>query len=199
MKRADNKTKRAAIWPHFVLVPVTVVTIYPVLYVAKLALSGTRGISASASPIPDAVDFSAFQTVVSNTDQHGTWLFGTQMMNSLIIASLTTVLGIALACSAAYGFSRFEFPGRRVGLLSFLATQMFPGILTMIPLYVLMQMLGLLDSTFGLTLVYATTSIPFCTWMLKGYFDTIPLDLEESALIDGASMFTIFWKIICII
>ncbi len=196
MKRASRKRGLISSWPHFVLVPVTVVTIYPVLYVAKLALSGTRGISASASPIPDTINLEAFNTVVSNTDQHGTWLFGAQMMNSLIIAGLTTVLGIALACSAAYGFSRFEFPGRRVGLLSFLATQMFPGILTMIPLYVLMQMLGLLDSTFGLTLVYATTSIPFCTWMLKGYFDTLPRELEESARIDGASRFVVFTRII---
>ncbi len=183
-------------WAHVVLVPITVVTLYPVLYVVKLALAGTTGVTSSPSPFPTTFDTTAFVQVVSRTDAQGTWLFGAQLMNSLIIAVLTTVLGITLACTAAYGFARFEFPGRRAGLLAFLATQMFPGILTMIPLYVLMQKLGLLDSSMGLTLVYATTSIPFCTWMLKGYFETLPRELEESAVIDGASRFTIFWRII---
>ncbi len=180
--------------PHVLLVPISVATLYPVLYVVKLAFSGNDG--GSASPIPTSISFDAFTAVIGNTDSHGNWLFGQQLLNSLVIAGLTTVLGIILACTAAYGFARFEFPGRRVGLLGFLATQMFPGILTMIPLYVLMQKLNLLDSIAGLTLVYATTSIPFCTWTLKGYFDTLPPELEESAYIDGASRFTIFTKII---
>ena len=191
MKRGANQW-----WAHLALVPITVMTLYPVLYVVKLAFAGTGGVTASILPIPTTFDTSAFVQVVTRTDSHGTWLFGAQMFNSIVIAGLTTVLGIALACTAAYGFARFEFPGRKVGLLAFLATQMFPGILTMIPLYVLMQKLGLLDSIMGLTLVYATTSIPFCTWMLKGYFDTLPRELEESARIDGASRFTIFWRII---
>lgn len=189
------KTTRSWL-PHLLLIPVSIVTLYPVLYVIKLSLAGTGGVTASISPIPTTFDTSAFVEVITRTDAQGTWLFGAQMLNSIIIAGLTTVLGIVLACTAAYGFARFEFPGRRVGLLAFLATQMFPGILTMIPLYVLMQKLGLLDSVMGLTLVYATTSIPFCSWMLKGYFDTLPRELEESALIDGASRFTIFIRII---
>ena len=73
---------------------------------------------------------------------------------------------------------------------------MFPGVLMMIPLYFIMDKLGLLDCWLGLVLVYSTTAIPFCVWMLKGYFDTIPRDLEESALIDGASRAMIFWRII---
>ncbi len=196
-KAAPSQRGVGPAWlPHVLLVPVTVATLYPVLYVVKLALSGTEGVSASASPFPSSVSLDAFETVVTHSDSHGNWLFGIQLLNSVIIAGLTTVLGIVLACTAAYGFARFDFPGRRAGLLGFLATQMFPGILTMIPLYVLMQKLGLLDSIAGLTLVYATTSIPFCTWTLKGYFDTLPRELEESAYIDGASRFTIFTKII---
>ncbi len=196
MSGSSNYTGKTIWWPHLLLVPVTIATLYPVLYVVKLSLAGTGGVSASVSPLPSTFDFTAFETVVSRTDAQGTWLFGVQMLNSIVIAGLTTVLGIGLACTAAYGFARFEFPGRRMGLLGFLATQMFPGILTMIPLYVLMQKLNLLDSIAGLTLVYATTSIPFCTWMLKGYFDTLPRELEESAVIDGASRFTIFVRII---
>jgi arabinogalactan oligomer/maltooligosaccharide transport system permease protein len=124
------------------------------------------------------------------------WLFGRQLLNSLIVALCTTILGIFLATTAAYAFSRFRFPGRRAGLLSFLVIQMFPGTMMMIPLYILVSSLGLLDQLLGLILVYSTTAIPFCVWMLKGYFDTIPRELEESAIIDGASRLRIFWSII---
>lgn len=187
---------RAPWWPHLLLVPVTFVTLYPVLYVVKLALAGTVGATSSAWPLPTTFDLSAFSAVIGRHDAHGTWIFGAQLGNSLVIAGLTTVLGIVLAASAAYGFARFSFPGREAGLLGFLATQMFPGILTLIPLYVLIEALGLLDSIAGLVLVYATTAVPFCTWTLKGYFDTLPKDLEESAILDGASRLTIFLRII---
>ncbi|MCB9639456.1 MAG: sugar ABC transporter permease [Myxococcales bacterium] len=123
-------------------------------------------------------------------------LFWRQLLNSVVIAFFTTLLGVFLACTAAYAFSRFRFPGREAGLMSFLVSQMFPGTLMMIPLYILMSRLGLLNSLLGLTLVYSTTSIPFCVWMLKGYFDTIPKEIEEAALMDGASRTLIFLRII---
>jgi arabinogalactan oligomer/maltooligosaccharide transport system permease protein len=123
-------------------------------------------------------------------------LFWRQLMNSVFVALITTLLGVFLACTAAYAFSRFRFPGKDAGLMSFLISQMFPGTLMMIPLYILMSRLGLLNSLLGLTLVYSTTSIPFCVWMLKGYFDTIPKEIEEAALMDGASRTLIFVKII---
>ncbi len=124
------------------------------------------------------------------------WLFGRQLLNSVVAALVTTLFGIFLACTAAYAFSRFRFPGRRAGLLSFLVIQMFPGTMMMIPLYILVDKLGLLDQLLGLVLVYSVSAIPFCVWTLKGFFDTIPRELEESALIDGASRIRIFWSII---
>lgn len=123
-------------------------------------------------------------------------LFFRQLWNSVFVSLITTILGIFLACTAAYAFSRFEFVGRETGLMSFLVSQMFPGTLMMIPLYILISKLGLLNSLLGLTLVYSTTSIPFCVWMLKGYFDTIPREIEEAAIIDGASRTMIFVRII---
>jgi arabinogalactan oligomer/maltooligosaccharide transport system permease protein len=107
----------------------------------------------------------------------------------------TTVLGVVLACTAAYAYSRFRFPGRNAGLISFLVTQMFPGTLMLIPLYLILDWLHLLDRNAGLVFVYSTTAIPFCVWMLKGYFDTIPKELEEAARVDGASNFVIFYRI----
>jgi arabinogalactan oligomer/maltooligosaccharide transport system permease protein len=104
---------------------------------------------------------------------------------------------VSLACTAAYAFSRFRFPGRRAGLMSFLVSQMFPGTLMLIPLYILIvKVLGLGSSYIGLVVVYAITAIPFCVWMLKGYFDTIPRELEESAIMDGASAATVFFRIV---
>jgi arabinogalactan oligomer/maltooligosaccharide transport system permease protein len=117
--------------------------------------------------------------------------------NSAIVAAATTLLGVFLACTAGYAFSRFRFPGRRIGMLSFLVSQMFPGTLLLLPLYIIIVSWLDLGNTFtGLVLVYAVTSIPFCVWMLKGYFDTIPIEIEESAIMDGASRQAIFFRII---
>jgi arabinogalactan oligomer/maltooligosaccharide transport system permease protein len=113
------------------------------------------------------------------------------------VAAATTVVGVFLASTAGYAFSRFRFPGRRTGLMAFLVSQMFPGVLMLIPLYIIIvEVLGLGNNYLGLILIYATTAIPFCVWMLKGYFDTIPRELEESAIMDGASQATIFLRIV---
>ncbi|HEU0053544.1 MAG TPA: ABC transporter permease subunit, partial [Longimicrobium sp.] len=143
------------------------------------------------TPWPEHWSAANFVSVM--TDQP----FAKWIVNSTIVAVFTTILGVFLACTAAYAFSRFNFPGRRVGMLSFLVSQMFPGTLMMIPLYIIIvQTLGLGSSRIGLVIVYATTSVPFSVWMLKGYFDTIPRELEEAAIIEGASAGRIFWRII---
>ena len=179
---------------HLFLVGFTVATLTPLLYVLKLAFSGDRKGLSTLSFVPSSPTFDNFIAVVTRSER-GEWIFGHHLFNSVIIAIATTILGITLACTAGYAFSRFKFPGKNAGLLSFLVSQMFPGVMMMIPLYIIMQKLGLLNQQLGLILVYSTTAIPFCVWMLKGYFDTIPKDLEESAVIDGAGKFLIFWKI----
>jgi arabinogalactan oligomer/maltooligosaccharide transport system permease protein len=182
---------------HGVLAFCTIVTLYPLMIVLRIALSpGNSGANKSLSPIPAEWSFDNFASVVSASSAQGEWLFGRQLLNSVVISVATTILGIFLATTAAYAFSRFRFPGRKMGLMAFLVSQMFPGVLMMVPLYMIMQAMGLLNASLGLIIVYATTAIPFCVWMLKGYFDTIPKDLEESAIMDGASQFTIFWRII---
>ena len=185
----------ARLLTHLVLILITLVTLYPLMLVLKIAFGSAGSFDAGLSPWPAEVSLDNFRAVVSESTPDGEWLFGRQLLNSAVIAIATTVLGIFLACTAGYAFSRFRFPGRRAGLMAFLVSQMFPGVMMMIPLYLILQHLGLLNQPMGLVLVYATTAIPFCVWMLKGYFDTIPRDLEESAIIDGASRFTIFWRI----
>ena len=126
----------------------------------------------------------------------GNWLFGIQLFNSLVISLITACIGLAFSCTAAYAMSRFVFPGKDAGMSFFLVTQMFPGVVMAIPLYILMSKLNLLNSSFGLALVYSATAVPFCTWNLKGYFDTIPKDIEDAARMDGASQWVIFTKIV---
>jgi arabinogalactan oligomer/maltooligosaccharide transport system permease protein len=181
---------------HVVLVVAAVVTLYPVLWVVRMALTPGQAFAAGLSPIPETVSLQNFKDVVGHTDLSGTWVFGHQVLNSVVISAATAIVGVSLATTAAYAFSRFRFPGSELGMRALLLTQMFPGTLMMIPLYILLDVLGLLDTKLGLVLVYATTSIPFSVWMLKGYFDTIPKDLEEAARLDGASPPRIFWSII---
>jgi arabinogalactan oligomer/maltooligosaccharide transport system permease protein len=134
--------------------------------------------------------------VFSTRDGLGNALFPIQLLNSLIVSVATTVVGLAVSTTAAYAFSRFRFPGRDEGMKAFLVTQMFPGVVMAVPLYILLDELRLLNNMMGLALVYSTTSVPFSVWMLKGYFDTIPKELEEAALVDGASQWYIFWRIV---
>jgi arabinogalactan oligomer/maltooligosaccharide transport system permease protein len=190
---------------HGILALATLVAVYPVLWVISIAFSGRQDLAiADLPPHPTALD--RLRTVVPWPDQWSLSNFVSVMTdqpfahwlgNSVLVAAATTLLGVFLACTAGYAFSRFRFPGRRAGLMSFLISQMFPGTLTLIPLYIiLVKWLGLGSSYLALILVYATTAIPFCVWMLKGYFDTIPRELEESAIMDGASPSTVFLRII---
>ncbi len=181
---------------HATLILVSLAVLYPVLWVLKMALTPSQAFSLDPTPWPQEVSFQNFVDVVSTTDATGGWLFGRQLFNSVVVSVLTSVVGICLSCTAGYAMSRWAFPGRDAGMSLFLITQMFPGIVMLIPLYILLDTAGLLDSMTGLALVYSTTAIPFCTWNLKGTFDTIPRDLEEAARIDGASPWQIFWMVV---
>ena len=181
------------VFPHVVLAIASVFALYPVLWVLELALSAQGDVSSLS--IGSSIDFQNFADVVGASDATGRWMFGRQLANSLVVSCATAVVGVVVSCTAAYAFSRFRFPGRDAGLLTLLVTQTFPGVVVLIPIYVLLDTLGLVDSLVGLVLVYSTTSIPFSTWMLKGYFDTIPREMEEAALMDGASPFMIFVRI----
>lgn len=199
-----NKPRRHLLL-HVALIAFTLLASYPVLWVIALAFSGQQSVGIVDLPKDPAfldrlravMPIPAHFSVTNFTEAWTEQAFGRWMLNSAIVSLMTTVLGVFLACTAAYAFSRFRFPGRNTGMLMFLVSQMFPGTLMLIPLYIIIvKWLGLGNTYFGLVIVYATTAIPFCVWMLKGYFDTIPIDIEESALIDGASRQTIFFHII---
>lgn len=111
--------------------------------------------------------------------------FLTWLTNSILVAVITMGSSMLVATSAAFAFSRFRFKGREMGLIFFLALQAFPGVLSLVPVAQLLAALGLYGSKLGLVFAYTTGTLIFCTWNLKGYFDTIPIDLEEAGMIDG--------------
>lgn len=181
---------------HMGLVLACAASLYPVLWVVKMALSPAQSLSLSINPFPETVTFDHFRDVLSSHDSQGRWLFGRQLLASIVVSGATTLVGLSLAVTAAYALSRFRFPGKDAGMQTLLVTQMFPATLMLVPLYRLLQTLGLLDSWGGLVLVYSTSSLPFCVWMLKGYFDTIPRELEEAAVMDGASPWQVFTRVV---
>jgi arabinogalactan oligomer/maltooligosaccharide transport system permease protein len=193
------------VWLHLALILMVILTIYPILWVLTVAFSGQQQLMfvdlpaeptaldrlRAVIPWPSQISMQNFLDVFTQQP------FGRWLLNSAAVAAATTIVGVFLATTAGYAFSRFRFPGRRAGMMSFLISQMFPGTLTLVPLYIIIvQWLQLGSNYLGLILLYSTTAIPFCVWNLKGYFDTVPRELEESALMDGASPAMIFWKII---
>ncbi|MFP4015822.1 MAG: sugar ABC transporter permease [Halanaerobiales bacterium] len=116
--------------------------------------------------------------------------------NSITVGLASSALTVALVTFTTYAFSRLEFFGRKYGLMVMLILQMFPAMMNMVAIYILLSLVGLLDTHIGLVLVYAGGAIPYNTWLMKGYMDTLPKSLEEAAIIDGASRAAIMWKII---
>jgi multiple sugar transport system permease protein len=116
-----------------------------------------------------------------------TTTFGRYFLNSFIVATSSVALGLTVSTCAAYSFSRFRFRGRDQILFAFLIINMFPQILLLVPLFIIMRGLGILNTYFSLILAYSTFTIPFSVWMLTGFFDALPRELEEAARVDGAT------------
>ncbi len=116
--------------------------------------------------------------------------------NSLFVSVCTTVLAVLVAVPAAYAFSRFSFPGRRFLFFSVLLRNMFPAVIFLVPLFILMRMLGLVNTHGSLILTYLTFGLPLAIWLLKGFYDNIPIQLEQAARIDGATRFQAFFLIV---
>jgi multiple sugar transport system permease protein len=116
--------------------------------------------------------------------------------NSLVVSTLTTVLAVVVAVPAAYAFSRFRFPGRTVLFFSVLLRNMFPAVIFLVPLFILMRWLGLVNTLWSLVLTYLTFGLPLAIWLLKGFYDNIPIQLEQAARIDGATRFQAFRLIV---
>ncbi|MDP9750844.1 sugar ABC transporter permease [Thermoanaerobacter pentosaceus] len=174
---------------YSLLVVISLIVIIPILWIIGSSLSPGDSLF-SSTLIPKNPSLIHYRNLLTNSD------FPLWYKNTLKIATINMVVSVFLSTSSAYVFSRYRFRGRKPTLMVMLVLQMFPSFLAMTAIYVLLLQLGLLDTHLGLILVYATGQIPYNTWVAKGYFDGISRSMDEAAKIDGASNFTIFYKII---
>lgn len=181
---------------HTLLIGAVIFALYPILWVLSLAFSAGESPELGPIPVPDQFSMEHVEAVALRRSDDGTWIFALQLGNSLLISIATALFAVAIATPAAYALSRFTFVGKKLTLGAMLATQMFPGVAAAIPLYLLMDALGLIDTRSGLVLVYATSAVPFAIFQLRSAFDAIPKDLEEAAMVDGATRFGAFRRVV---
>lgn len=174
---------------HVTLVCASAIALFPVAWVLLTSLKVDR---ASWSRPADFSDL--------GLANYGDVLFGTPFIgwfaNSVLVAGGATLLAVFIAATSGYAASRMRFPGRRQMMWMFLVVQMFPAAVLIVPLFRVMSDLGLLNSYGGLILAQCTVAVPYCGWMLKAYFDTIPISIDEAGRIDGLSPFGTFWRLI---
>jgi arabinogalactan oligomer/maltooligosaccharide transport system permease protein len=176
---------------HAVLLVATAATLYPILQIVAISLRpADRLYSTSLAIIPPDATLEAYPTVLFERD------FLLWLRNSFVVAAGVTLIGVVLAATAGYAFSRFRFAGWRAALLAFLVSQLFPATMLMLPLYVIMRHLGLLDSFAGLAIAYTATALPFCVWTMRGYSDTVPVEIEQAALVDGCTPWQAFTQVL---
>ncbi len=190
MGKATAETFRPAL-SYLALAVFALFAIYPIVQIVTIALRpGDQLLSTSLSPIPKGATLANFRILLTETP------FLRWLGTSTLIALTVTVTGVALASTAGYALSRFRFLGLSTMLNGLLVTQMFPATMLLLPLYLILIKLSLINSYLGVTIIYAATALPFCIWQLKGYYDTIPPSLEEAAGIDGCSRWQSFYLIV---
>ncbi|RME72893.1 MAG: sugar ABC transporter permease [Planctomycetota bacterium] len=166
----------------------------PLVWVLDLALRD--GAQLGSAIDPTRWGWQTFEALFARRDASGWPLFVRQLCNSLLVAGCTAVVATSVSATAAYALSRFRFVGRDRGLRLLLAVQMFPGVVALVPIYLILDGLGLIDRLAGLVLVYASTAIPFSVWMLKGFYDQVPVEIEEAARLDGANRWQVFRHVV---
>ncbi|MEK7746271.1 MAG: carbohydrate ABC transporter permease, partial [Elusimicrobiota bacterium] len=161
---------------HFALLSACALCAYPLLRMLSVSLRpGDRLISTDLAIIPAGASLASYRDVLYGTG------FLAWLWNSLVITVTTSFVGVSLASTAAYAFSRFKFPGSRLGLTLLLGTQMIPAAMLLLPLFLMIMRLGLVNTYLGMVLASSVSSMPFRIWLRKGYYDTVPRSLDEAA------------------
>jgi len=186
-RNQQHEGRLRTIGAHLVLLHFVVLTLLPLVWILDIALSPGNALGGTLGGPYTGEHFS------NMLESESFWLW---MRNSLIVSLGTTLLGLVVAVPAGYAFSRYRFTGRDVSMFAFLLVQMFPGIIILVPYFLVMKTLGLLNSHLGLILAYCVTALPLCVWMLKGFFDTVPRELEEAAQLDGCNQVQVFTKVV---
>ncbi|WP_037887903.1 sugar ABC transporter permease [Streptomyces sp. NRRL S-87] len=188
VRRRGERSPLASFGLHATLAVAAMIAVFPVLWVLLTSLKPAK--YAITTDFFKEPTLDNYRYLVDETS------FFTWFGNSALIAAVTTVLGVLIAATTGYAVSRFKFPGMRPLMWTLLITQMFPMAILIVPLYNLMGDMGLLNQPVGLIITYLTIAVPFCAWMMKGFFDTIPVEIDESGRVDGLNPFGTFWRLI---
>lgn len=188
-RRRRNRTAFSVV-SHTILMLLSFFAMMPLIWALTTALKPKREIMTSLSLLPKQPTLTHFSFVLRSTD------FPTWMRNSLMIAIGTTLCALIVGSLGGYAMSRWRFRGRAVYGNTLLIVQMFPGVMLGIPMYLLLTQYHLIDTLWALLVTYLTFALAFSIWMLKGYFDGIPREIEEAALIDGANRMQVLWQIV---
>jgi len=195
-------------WRYLVAIAAIAFAVFPILYVVSAAFNPVDSLSGSGL-IPDEVTLDNFRSILSGTPgEEGSSEAATDVpyknwyLNMLFVSGMTAILSVFFGALAAYAFARYRFKGRRMGMMSLLLIQMFPTFLAVVAIYRLVLQIGDvfpaigLDTLSGVVLVYLGGALGVNTWLMKGFLDSIPDSLDESARVDGATPSQVFWAII---
>ncbi|KJY36670.1 MULTISPECIES: sugar ABC transporter permease [unclassified Streptomyces] len=188
VRKRGERSPLASAGLHVTLIVASVIAVFPVLWVLLTSIKPAK--HAISTDFVKEPTLDNYRYLVESTS------FFTWFGNSVLVAGITTVLGVFIAATTGYAVSRFKFPGMKPLMWTLLITQMFPMAILIVPLYNLMGELGLLNQPLGLIITYLTIAVPFCAWMMKGFFDTIPVEIDESGRVDGLNPFGTFWRLI---
>lgn len=173
------------------LIVILIFILFPFYWTFITSIKSDSELYGSITYWPKQIQWESYKELFTTTVD-----FLAAMKNSFIVAITTTIVSLTASTLASYAFSRYRFPGRKAMMALFLSNNMFPTVLLLIPLYTMMRKLGLLYKPQSLVLAYTTFTLPFSVWLLNGFFNDLPLSLEEAALVDGCNRRTAFFKII---
>jgi multiple sugar transport system permease protein len=187
-----RKRSRSAWFLNIVVMPVlALLMLFPIAWMFVVSLkTEAETYRTPLTWLPEAPTFQNYVTMWQALD------FQTYFQNTLIVAGATTLLSILVAAPAGYALSRYRFRGSGTFSGFLLATQMFPRVILIVPYFIIMRHLGLVNSYTALVLIYVSFAVPFCIWMLRGHFAAVPTELDEAAMLDGCGPFAVFRRIV---
>lgn len=186
-----RKFSTGTLLAYAVIGAVTFAVLFPLAWMVLTAIKPTAEIYSPLAPwLPSRIDWSHLQSAWTEKN------FSTYFVNSLVISTVTAIFSTAVAILGGYALSRFEFKGKKILGAFVLLIYLVPVILLALPFYLLLSKLNLLDTRTGLILAVATYAVPFSVWVLKGYFSQVPPEIEEAAIVDGASRIGALWRVV---
>ncbi|KOG39206.1 sugar ABC transporter permease [Streptomyces resistomycificus] len=188
-KRGES-TPAARLVSHAILIVASLIALFPVAWLVFLSLGPDKDDYLHPGGIWSKMTFDNYVFVLQETK------FFDWLQTTMIVTLGTTLIGVVISATTGYAVSRMRFPGYRRFMWVLLVTQMFPVAVLMVPMYQILSELQLIDSYLGLILVYCTTTVPYCAWLMKGYFDTIPFEIDEAGRVDGLTPFGTFARLI---